>query len=156
MANAGSPLMLIVDVSRVIARASIASEQLRYLKVGNAATLTGPDGKHYPGKVTVVSPAMDPNSTTAEVWVTADNRSSQLRPGETVHVSIVAETIDSAILVPSAAIVPHEHRVRIGVRHSDVAQILEGINPGDKVIIGGALGLEDKAKVRVETPGKKE
>lgn len=108
MANPGSPLLVVMDVSRVIARASIPTDQLRYLKAGNKATITEPEGSQYPGKVSVVSPAADPNSTTAEVWVTADNSGGHLRPGETVHVSIVAETIDNAIIVPAAAIVPSQ------------------------------------------------
>jgi len=173
MANPGSPLLTIMDISRVIARASIPTDQLKYLKVGNTATMAGPDGAQYPGKVTVVSPAVDPNSTTAEVWITANNPGERLRPGETVHVSIVAEIIDNAIVVPSAAIVPtqdgsasvmavgsdsiaHERKIKIGVRKSDVAQILEGVNPGEKVIVVGALGLQDNAKVRIETAEKHE
>jgi len=173
MANPGSPLLTIMDVSRVIARANIPADQLKHLKVGNMATITGLDGAQYPGKVTVVSPAMDPNSTTAEVWVKANNPGEHLRPGETVHVSIVAETIENAIVVPSAAIVPsqdgsasvmtvgsdsiaHERKVKIGIRKSDVAQILEGVNPGEKVIVVGALGLQDTAKVRIETAEKHE
>jgi RND family efflux transporter MFP subunit len=173
MANPGSPLLVVMDVSRVIARASLPTGQLRYLKVGNRATLTGPDGLQYPGKVTVISPATDPNSTTAEVWVMAGNPGGQLRPGETAHVSILAETIKNAIVIPSSAIMPlpdgsaaamvvgadslaHEHKVKIGVRTDEVAQILEGISSGDKVIIAGALGLQDGARVRVETPVKHE
>ncbi len=167
MAGAGAPLMTIMDISRVVARANVPTEQLKYLRVGNAATIAGSDGASYQGKVTVVSPAVDPNSTTAEVWVTAGNRGEHLRPGETVRVSIVAEMIDNAVVIPSTAIVPavdgsaavmvvgsdstaQERKIRIGVRGPDTAQVLEGVRPGEKVIVAGALGLQDKAKVRVE------
>ncbi len=172
MANPGSPLLVIMDVSRVIARASIPTGQLGYLKVGNPATIDGPEGSRLPGKVTVVSPATDPNSTTAEVWITANNPGGRLRPGETVHVSIVAESVPDAIAVPSSAIVPapdgsegvmvvsdstaRERKVKIGIRQLDRVQILEGLNPGEKVIVEGGLGLEDKAKVRVESADKHE
>lgn len=173
MASTSSPLVTIMDISRMIARANVPADQLKYLKVGKAATITGPDGSSYPGKVTVVSPAVDPNSTTAEVWVLADNPGEHLRPGETVRVSILAETIEDAIVVPSTAIVPsqdgsasvmvvgsdsvaHEHKVKIGVREPEKAQILEGVNPGEKVIVVGALGLQDNAKVRIETAGQHE
>ncbi len=173
MASTGSPLLIIMDISRVIARAYVPTDQLKYLKVGNAATLTRPDGSSYPGKVTVISPAVDPNSTTAEVWVLSSNPGEHLRPGESMRVAIVAETIENAVVVPSAAIVPsqdgstsvmvvgsdsaaHEKKIRIGVREPDRAQILEGVNPGEKVIIAGALGLQDNAKVRVETGDKHE
>ena len=172
MANTGTPLLTIMDISRVIARANVPVDQLKFLKVGHAATITGQE-RAYPGKVTVVSPAVDPNSTTAEVWVVADNPGERLRPGETVRVSVVAEKIENAVVVPSTAIVPsqdgstvvmvvgtdsvaHEKKVKIGIREAEKAQILEGISPGDKVIIVGALGLQDNAKVRIETADKHE
>jgi HlyD family secretion protein len=168
MASATVPLLVIMDISQVIARASVPVEQLKYVKVGLAATLTGQDGTIYPGRVTVVSPAVDPNSTTAEVWVIADNSRRQLRPGETVRVSIVAERIQNATVVPSAAIVSskdgstavmvvgsdmvaHERRLKLGVRTPDSSQVLDGVNPGETVVIVGALGLQDEAKVRIET-----
>jgi HlyD family secretion protein len=173
MANPGSPLLVVMDVSRIVARTSMPVDQLKYLKVGNRASITSLDGAQYPAKVTVISPAADPNSTTAEVWATANNPEGRLRPGETTHVAIVAETIENAIVVPSAAIVPssdgstsvmvvgadslaHEHKVKVGVRTEELAQILEGVKVGDKVIIAGALGLGDGAKVRIESPGKRE
>jgi multidrug efflux pump subunit AcrA (membrane-fusion protein) len=171
MASTGTPLLTIMDISSVIARANVPVEQLRFLKVGNSATIVGQGGSFLAGKVTVISPAVDPNSTTAEVWVKAANPGEQLRPGETVRVSIVAGKIDDAIVVPSAAIVPaqdgstsvmvvgadsaaHEKKVRIGIREADKAQILEGVNPGEKVIVVGALGLQENAKVRIETADK--
>ncbi len=173
MASSGVPLLTVMDVSRVIARANVPTEQLRYMKVGLEAAIVGPGGTSYPGKVTVVSPAVDPNSTTAEVWVTAVNPGGRLKPGETVRVSVVAERIENAVVVPSAAIVPsqegsevvmvvgsdsvaRERRVRLGIRTSDKAQILEGLKAGEKVVTEGALGLQDKAKVKVETADKPE
>lgn len=173
MAGAGSPLMTIMDISRVVARVNVPTEQLKFVRVGDAAGITGPDGSSYQGKVTVVSPAVDPNSTTAEVWVTASNPREHLRPGETIRASILAERIENAIVVPSTAIVPasdgsasvmvvgpdsvaHERKIKIGVRGPEKAQILEGVSPGDKVIVAGALGLQDNAKVRVEQPGRPE
>ena len=60
-----------------------------------------------PGKVTVVSPATDPNSTTVQVWVQADNPGERLKPGTSVHVAIMTE-IFKATVVPVAAILPGE------------------------------------------------
>ena len=98
----------------------------------------------------------------------AGNPREHLRPGETVRVSIIAEKIENTIAVPSAAIVPsqdgsasvmvvgpdsiaHARKIKAGVQQAYKSQILEGVKPGEKVIIVGALGLEDNAKVRIET-----
>ncbi len=173
MASPGSPLLTIMDISKVIARANVPIGQLKYLKVGNSSTVTGSDGLSCPAKVTVVSPAVDPNSTTAEVWVTADNPKEGLKPGETVRVTVVTDRIDDATVIPTAALLPseegfdtvmvvdagsraHERRIRVGIREVDRVQVLEGLQPGEKVITVGGLGLEENAKVLIQAAGNHE
>ena len=93
-APSGSPILTVMDLSQVVARAHIAEQEAAHLKIGDAATITaaGLDAD-VPGKVTLVSPALDPNSTTVEVWVQASNPRAQLKPGTSVRVTIVAESI---------------------------------------------------------------
>jgi RND family efflux transporter MFP subunit len=114
----------------------------------------------------VVSPAVDPNSTTVEVWVEAENPGEKLKPGATVRVSILAETIRDAVVIPVSALLPsdeggvqvmvvgadsaaHETKIDVGAREPEKVQVMKGLNPGDKVITGGGVGLEDGAKVRI-------
>src|SRR5882724_11759606 len=82
MAAAGTPLLTVMDLSRVTARAHIPQNDAAVLKVGNNATIAVP-GLEEPveGKVVLVSPALDPNSTTVEVWVEAKNPKKNLKPG---------------------------------------------------------------------------
>ncbi len=47
----------------------------------------------------------------------------------------------------------HEHDVQVGIHSGDNVQILSGVNPGDQVIVQGALGLDDKAKIQIAKPG---
>ena len=70
MAASGSPIVSIVDISQVVARANVPVKEAASISVGRPARITGPDGD-LAGKVTVVSPAVDPNTTTVEVWVQA-------------------------------------------------------------------------------------
>lgn len=167
MAAAGMPLLTVVSITRVIARANVPVSQAAFLKVGYSGTIAQIEaGIQLTGKVTVVSPAVDPNSTTVEVWVEADNPGEKLKPGATVHVSIVAETIPNAIVIPAVALLPsdeggvqvmvvgpdsaaHEKAIDVGAREPDKVQIVKGLEPGEKVITGGGVGLEDGAKVRI-------
>jgi HlyD family secretion protein len=167
MASSGSPLLTIVNVSSVIVRANVPVAQAESLKVGDTATISQNEGREgLPGKVNVVSPAVDPNSTTVEVWVQAANPGEKLKPGATVHVSILAQTIPDAIVIPPAALLPsdeggvqvlvagadsiaHVAEVEVGARQDDKVQILKGLEPGQKVITGGGLGLDDGAKIRI-------
>ncbi len=175
MASSGAPLMTVMDISRVIARASIPLNQLQFLKAGNSAMIQAPDSStEVQGNVTVVSPALDPNSTTAEVWVLAPNPGERLKPGSTVQVAVMAEQIQDAVVIPSSALLPapegtgdtalvvepdslaHVRDVVIGIRQSDKVQVLKGLTPGEQVVTVGGFGIQDKTKVRIEnqTGGK--
>ncbi len=109
MANAGSPLLTIVDISRVVARVDVPQGEASAVKVGQTAALTQPDSKEdVQGKVTVVSPATDPNSTTVQVWILIDNPGERLKPGMAMHAAIATEVYKAATVVPVAAILPGE------------------------------------------------
>jgi HlyD family secretion protein len=182
MANAGMPLLTVMDVSSVVARVNLSQEQARNVKVGNTATLTPIDGSvAVAGTVTIVSPAVDANSTTVQVWVQAVNPGEHLRVGASVRATIVAATIEGATVVPAAAILPAEEggsmvitvdetntanhtKVQVGLREGDQVQVLmelqpdatiEGVQPGERVVTVGGLGLEDGAKVRIVKPGER-
>ena len=172
MPASGTPIVSIVDISQVVARANVPVKEAESIKVGRPARIAGPDGD-LPGKVTVVSPAVDPSTTTVEVWVQAANPGERLKPGGTVRVAIIAETIQNTLVVPAAAIlnsddggekvmvitkdsIAHERRISPGVRQGDRIQILSGLQPGDQVVVSGGLGLDDKAKVIVQAPKSEE
>src|ERR1039458_3667066 len=74
MAVPGTPLITVVDISRVVARVNIPQSQGNLIKVGQPAEVIQSDrGQQVSGKVIVVSPATDANSTTLQVWVQAEN-----------------------------------------------------------------------------------
>jgi RND family efflux transporter MFP subunit len=164
MAAAGTPLLTVMDTSQVIARAHIPQQNAALLKVGDRAEVVAAGiEKPFPAKVTLVSPALDPNSTTVEVWVQAKNPGRQLKPGTSVQVSMVVRSVPDALTIPVAALLtdqavtsvmvagPDEHahkkQVKVGIRDDDRVQIVEGLQPSDKVVALGAYGLPDNAKI---------
>jgi RND family efflux transporter MFP subunit len=169
MASPTTPLLTVMDTSRVVARVNIAQALAAPVKVGQSATITLTDtGDKLQGKVTVVSPATDPNSTTVQVWVQADNPGEKLKPGASVHVGVVTGEDANAMVVPATAILPgeeggtavlvvssdsiaHVRKVDVGIREGDKVQLLNGVKPGESVVIVGGLGVDDKAKVKVLT-----
>ncbi|MBV8552528.1 MAG: efflux RND transporter periplasmic adaptor subunit [Acidobacteriaceae bacterium] len=168
MASAGSALFSIVDISRVVARANVPINETASIHIADAATISGPGGE-LPGKVTVVSPAADPNTTTVQVWVEAPNPGEHFRPGATARLNLDLGENKDAIIIPAAALLSsdqggervmiagndglaHESQVETGIREGDQVEILSGVKPGDQVITQGALGLDDKAKIQVTKP----
>jgi multidrug efflux pump subunit AcrA (membrane-fusion protein) len=168
MAAAGTPLLTVMDTSSVIARAHIPQDQAALLKLGDKAAITVP-GEEDPieGRVTVVSPALDPNSTTVEVWVQAKNPKGRLRPGTSVQISMLARAVPNSLVVPAAAVLTspdgsndvmvagsdnkaHQKTVKTGIKQGDQVQIVEGLAEGERVITSGAYGLPDNTKIRIE------
>jgi len=72
MASTTVPFLTVMDTSQIVAKAHIPQNDALVLHKGDKATLelSGLDDK-IPGTVTLVSPALDPNSTTVEIWVQA-------------------------------------------------------------------------------------
>ena len=172
MAAAGTAVVTVMDISSVIAKAHIPQADAALLKVGDKGTITVP-GLDEPveGKVTVVSPALDPNSTTIEVWLEAKNPKQRLKPGTSVQLSLTAKTVKDALVVPAAAVITaadgstvvmiagsdgkaHQKSVKLGIRQDDDVQILEGVTQADKVVSTGAYGLPDNTKIKIEAPGE--
>jgi multidrug efflux pump subunit AcrA (membrane-fusion protein) len=161
----GMPLLTVMDTSSVIAKTHIPQDQAAQLKPGDAATMKAPGDIEVEGKVTLVSPALDANSTTVEVWVEAPNTDGRLRPGSSVTLEMVARTVSDAIAVPAAAIlktpeggsavmVIHDGKaaqteVESGIRDGEMVQITKGLSGGEMVIVRGAYGLPDKTKVKI-------
>jgi HlyD family secretion protein len=170
MATAGTPLLTVMDLSHVIAKAHIPQAEAALLKVGDTATVSAPGLEDpIPGKVSVVSPALDPNSTTVEVWVDARNPHQELKPGTSVSLSMLAQTIPDALTVPAAAVLTepdgttsvmvigddsraHQRDVKTGVRQENQIQIVSGLKAGERVVTAGAYGLPDNTRVQLQAP----
>lgn len=168
MAAAGTPLLTVMDLSSVIAKAHIPQHEAEALTVGDQGTMTVP-GLEQPivGKVTIVSPALDPNSTTVEVWFEAPNPKLELKPGTSVQLALTAQTVKDTLIVPANSVLTasdgsttvmiagsdgraHQTAVKLGIRNGDDVQVLEGVKENDKVISSGAYGLPDKSKIKIQ------
>jgi multidrug efflux pump subunit AcrA (membrane-fusion protein) len=166
-AAAGAPLITVMDTSVLLAKTHVASSLAQQMKLGDAVAV------HVPGitdpttaKVSMISPALDPGSTTVEVWLKIDNKAGKLKAGTPVKVTISGKSVAQAWKVPDSAIVTAEdgtksvmvvgtdgaaHRkpVTLGIDDGTDVQILSGVAPGDLVITGGAYALDEGTKVQV-------
>ncbi len=166
-AAAGAPIITVMDTSSLLAKMHLPQSQAQFLKIGAAAEIKV-QGIDVPveGKLSLISPALDPGSTTVEVWVRIDNASGSLKAGTPVHVSITAQTVQSTLVVPKNAVVTdpsgkktvmlvdgssvaHVHEVATGIEDGDKVQIVSGIDAGQQIIVNGAYALDDGTKVKV-------
>jgi HlyD family secretion protein len=169
MASSSTPLLTVMDISSVIAKAHIPQADALLLRKGDKATLEVPGLEQMPATVTLVSPALDPNSTTVEIWVQAKNANQRLRPGTTAQISITAQTVHDALVIPASALLnangdqakvmvidsqskAQEREVKSGIETPQEVQIVAGLKPGEQVVTQGAYGLPPDTKVKIEKP----
>jgi multidrug efflux pump subunit AcrA (membrane-fusion protein) len=176
-AASGSPLLTIMDLSSVIARTHVSQEDAAQIRVGQSANLYPPEGgAAVHGKVTQISPAIDPSNTTVEVWVEAANPGMKLRAGTSLRLEIIARSEPAALVIPLTAVLtsnsgatsvmvvgegdrPQKKSVKLGIKSGDKVQVLEGVAAGDRVVTTGSYDLSkldpevlQKTKLQVEVP----
>jgi multidrug efflux pump subunit AcrA (membrane-fusion protein) len=176
LATANVPLLTVMNTSKLIAKAHIAQSEAVLLKVGNPAEieLAGLE-EPIKAKVTLVSPALDPGSTTVEVWVVADKPNPALKPGMNARVNVIAKSEENALVVPASAVYKSEEagdyvmlagsdkkahltKVKVGIKNKELAQIESGLKENDSVITVGGYALPDGTQIQIEAapPAEKE
>ena len=169
-AAAGTPLITVMDTSALIAKVHVGQLQAQQLALGALAKLTVPGIEDpVPAKISLISPALDPGSTTVEVWLRVENPKGTLKAGTPVHAIITGRTVKDALTVPAEAIqtgsdgtskfvmviapdsTAHKKVVTVGIQTAEDAQILSGLTASDMVISTGAYGLDENTKVKIGT-----
>jgi membrane fusion protein, multidrug efflux system len=163
----GDPLAEIVDVARIRLKCNVPEMDVRYLKKGQHAMVfvdAFPDEKHL-GSLSFVAYKADPVTKTFEVWVDVDNQKGHIRPGMIGRAAFLRREIEGALTVPLTALVDkggernvfvekdgkaEARKVEIGVISLDRAQILEGLNVGDRLVVQGQKQLEEGMRVSLQ------
>jgi len=166
-AAAGAPLVTVMDTSSLLAKAHLAQSLAQRMKLADVAQVQVPGvADPVEARIELISPALDPGSTTVEVWLKIANKSGALKVGTPVKVSISGRTEAKAWKVPATAIltgqdgsksvmvvggdgVAHRKPVTLGLADAEDVQVTGGLAASDLVITGGAYGLDEGAKVKV-------
>lgn len=156
----GQQLFSLVRNDALELAASVPAKNASVVQAGQAVHFAA-DGQNFDGRVARVSPTIDPTTRAITVYVAVPNRDGSLKGGTFAAGRVVQRTIAGALVVPTTAIRQSTENgqtfvYRIADRVIDVAQVqlgviderggkaevLSGLNDGDRVIIGnvGTLG----------------
>ena len=156
----GAPMFTIVRSGTLELAAAIPARQATPVRTGQVVHFVA-DGRRFDGRVARVSPTIDPATRSVTVYVQVPNPGNTLRGGTFATGRVVARTLTNVIAVPTAALRqgqedgrPFVYRidgktlnpapVQIGAVDEQLgfAQITEGLQSGDRVIVGnvGTLG----------------
>jgi membrane fusion protein, multidrug efflux system len=155
-----SPLVDVVDITRVRLVANIIEKDLKQIGVGDTARVEVDafPGEDFMGRIARVSPVLDPATRTAPLEVEISNPQYRLKPGMYARVGIITESHRNALVVPTNAVVDVNgtrgvylsvnnaaafHPVKIGIEGNERTEILDGVAVGDRVVTTGAAGLRN-------------
>jgi HlyD family secretion protein len=151
-------VMTLGNIDQVFVRGKVDEADIGHVRIGQAARIrveTFKD-KVFSGRVTLISPmgVEKDNVTNFEVRVSIDNPGKELRANMTANAEIVLEELANSLIVPEAAITYDAQKhafvdlvargtksgrkktpVKLGVGNGTRIQVLDGLKPGDKVIL---------------------
>ena len=179
MAATGTALITVMDTSAIIAKAHVSQDVAADLKIGDAASIVVAGADPVAAKISQISPALDPNSTTVEIWATTGKsgtgKNQQLRPGSAAKLSIDTIHAKNALAVPANAVVKtdegkmtvavagadnvaHVREVQSGITDDKqgLVEIKSGLKAGEKVITNAAYALPDGTKIKITVPGEED
>ncbi len=161
----GVPVALVSRYTeRVRVRASISDQDLRFVRLGARGVVTVaafPDTA-FIGVVTKATPVLDQLSRSATVELAVDNRGQHLIPGVACAVRLTLEQRDSVVALPLAALFTNGfskvamldgnkvrfREVRVGLVGDRLAEVVSGIEPGERVITTGKERVQDGDEVK--------
>lgn len=155
----------LVDFDSLVALVYVPEKDLQRVAARQTVRLVPPASPdlQFAGSVDRIAPVVDPKSGTVKITV-AVPFASGLRPGMFLEVELVTAVEADALLVPKRALVPDGTQVavwRLGaddvveriwietvLEDRDRVTVVNGLEPGDLVVIAGQAGLKVGAKVR--------
>jgi membrane fusion protein (multidrug efflux system) len=166
MSGPGSPILNIVDVSKVKISAGIPEKYVTRIKKGQSVTITVDvlPGEEFEGKINYIAPTLASVSRTFEIEVIISNKDRHLKPEMNANVQIAQFSTDDAIVIPQDYIIDfgdeqyvyvldidiaRKRILKLGNRNGNDVLIEDGLRAGDKLINVGFQSLADGDKVQV-------
>ncbi|MCG8452481.1 MAG: efflux RND transporter periplasmic adaptor subunit [Spirochaetales bacterium] len=166
--NQVSPQSVIAELGnldRLEIEVNVSERYLASLDMGMSGWLTTRafPGEELPARVIEISPVVDPLSRT--ILVTLEPESNEkIRPGQSVTVELVLKKLSDVTTIPSHAVVERRDGRGIFIAQDGVAEwrpvstgtsrlgrleVISGVTPGERVVVGGMESLTNGSSIRV-------
>jgi membrane fusion protein, multidrug efflux system len=166
----GTALFTVVDPSSMRLEASVPAEQLASIRIGVTVdfTVSGYPGRQFVGRITRINPTADPTTRQVRIYVSIPNEGRALVGGLFANGRMSTAT-KLGLVVPQSAVdvrgsIPSVIRVRQGKaekvpvkigltdKTSETIEVLSGIQPGDTLLMGAAMGITPGTPIRISAP----
>ena len=160
----GKPILTIVKVDVVKAIFTVAEADLSNVADGTAVSISTGQ-QHIAGKISFISPIVEPENRTVRVKAEIPNPAYRLKPGMFVEVKIDRSAPDDSLLLPREAVLEiqngighvfiaadgsaRQQTVKVGLAWGEKISILEGITDSTPVIVNGHRQLADGTDILI-------
>lgn len=158
--NVGQPLFELVALDPIEVEFSLAERDSARVAVGQKVDITVSPypGEVFEGTVSVVSPTIDAKTRTLRVKARVPNTEGRLRPGLFARAELGVALRQGIVMVPEEAVLQRAagqlvyvargdlaHRVIVttGAHRDGLVEIVEGLAPGDEIVVRGQAALGD-------------
>ena len=166
---AGEELYRLADLSRVWVLADLFESTAQYVRPGEKVQLTRPsqDEKRL-ATVSEILPEFDPSTLTVKVRLEMDNPRFTLRPGMFVDVEFPIN-LPPTVNVPVDAVMDsglkqtifvdrgngyfEPRRVKTGWRLGDRVEIVQGLKPGERIVVSGNFLIDSESRMQLAVAG---
>jgi RND family efflux transporter MFP subunit len=163
-------LYTVTDMSSVWAEAEIYEYEVPFVHLGQAAefTLSYYPGKTFRGKISFISPTVDPQTRTVMVRVQLPNPGFALKPQMFAEALIHVE-YGTKVVIPQEAVlnsgteaqvfVVHEggvfepRKVTLGPVLDGNVAVLTGLKAGEKIVVSGNFLIDSESRLKSATNG---
>ncbi len=165
-AETNQKMVQVMDYRKLYMDVSLPGKELGRVKTEQSVRVmnyTMPDDT-LKGKITQVSPALDPDTRSFKASLDIDNPDWLLRPGMFVRAEIVVASKDSAVVIPKDIITSSRDgktvyvvdkgaaRRRIistGLENPESVEVTEGLKKDERLVVKGFETLRDRSKVKI-------
>jgi len=172
MVGLGTPLVKISQIDTVKVVADVSERYLPFIEQGKTpvriVTDSLPD-QEFTGTVFIVRVNLDASTRTGQIEVRVPNPEHRLRPGMFTRINVVLERRKDVPAVPDAALIRrgedifayvvnnpadpakapaidgkvHSRRLVLGISEGEYHEVLDGLQPGDVVVVSGQRLLKE-------------
>lgn len=163
-------LVSLVNIDKLKLQVQVGEANISKLELGEEMHVLVPAvSGEYSGVVTSVPPQIDSMTKAYPVLLEINNEKREVKGGMYAEIALVVERRENIITVPQNAILEQEQQkvvyivendtvkmkaVKVGLTLGDKAEILEGLNEGEMLIVEGQYGVKDGSLVSASLRGE--
>ncbi len=160
------PTFTVTDLDPLVAYVHVPEKEFRKIAPGQEAEVVvdALGGERFLGRISRISPTVDPQTGTFRARVEVADQSRRLKPGMFARVNIVYERRQAALQLPRTAILDADGQqsvyivadgkaqqkvIRTGLAHDGWIEVLDGLKGHERVVTVGQAGLKTGTPVKI-------